>query len=79
VVTSFAPPGTATTAEFVDRCRQWGYIIGGQSGYLAEHRLVQIATMGAVTREDCQGLFERMKEEGGRMKEEALAAALIEG
>ena len=30
---------------------RWGFAIGGESSYLAERRLVQIATMGAVTRE----------------------------
>jgi len=58
VVTTFAPPGDESSEAMVDRCRQWGYVIGGQSGYLAERRLVQIATMGAMTREACAGLFE---------------------
>src|SRR5262249_10839842 len=58
VVTTFAPPGDESSEAFVARCRKWGYVIGGQSGYLAERRLVQIATMGAVTRRACAGLFD---------------------
>jgi aspartate aminotransferase-like enzyme len=61
VVTTFAPPGLETSATFVNRCLSWGFEIGGQSGYLAEQRLVQIATMGAVTRECVEPLFERLR------------------
>ena len=60
VVTTFAPPEPETSESFVERCRAWGYAIGGQSGYLAERRLVQIATMGAVTIEELAGLFEQL-------------------
>jgi aspartate aminotransferase-like enzyme len=60
VVTTFAPPEPEASESFVERCRTWGYAIGGQSGYLAERRLVQIATMGAVTIEELAGLFEQL-------------------
>ena len=60
VVTTFAPPAGESSEEFVDRCRSWGFVIGGQSGYLAQRRLVQIATMGAIRREDCTPLFEHL-------------------
>lgn len=60
VVTTFAPPEPETSESFVERCRAWGYTIGGQSGYLAERRWVQIATMGAVTIEEVAGLFEQL-------------------
>jgi aspartate aminotransferase-like enzyme len=60
VVTTFAPPEPETSESFVERCGAWGYAIGGQSGYLAERRLVQIATMGAVTIEELAGLFEEL-------------------
>jgi aspartate aminotransferase-like enzyme len=60
VVTTFAPPGAETCEQFVNRCRSWGYAIGGQSGYLAERRLVQIATMGAIRHEDLAGFFEHL-------------------
>ena len=60
VVTTFAPPGDEEPAEFVARCQCWGFAIGGQSGYLAERRLVQIATMGAITRDQCEPLFEQL-------------------
>src|SRR5262249_15856433 len=49
VVTTFTPPGEETSGAFAERCRSWGFAIGGQSSYLAERRLVQIATMGAVS------------------------------
>ncbi len=62
VVTTFAPPGTDTAASFVSRCRSWGFAIGGQSGYLAERRLVQIATMGAVTHEMFAPLFDHIEQ-----------------
>ena len=61
VVTTFAPPGLETSTAFVARCRGWGYAIGGQSGYLAEKRMVQIATMGAVTREMFSPLFDHIE------------------
>jgi aspartate aminotransferase-like enzyme/N-acyl-L-homoserine lactone synthetase len=62
VVTTFTPPGGDSAPAFVARCRRWGFAIGGQSGYLAKRRLVQIATMGAVTRDICAPLFERLEQ-----------------
>jgi aspartate aminotransferase-like enzyme len=61
VVTTFAPPEGETAEAFVARCHFWGYALGGQSGYLAERRLVQIATMGAVTRDLCAPLFSHLE------------------
>ncbi len=60
VVTTFAPPGEESSEAFVSRCRSWGFGIGGQSRYLAERRLVQIATMGAISREDFAPLFDQL-------------------
>jgi aspartate aminotransferase-like enzyme len=74
VVTTFTPPGTQSSADFVARCRGWGYAIGGQSAYLAERRFVQIATMGAVTREQVAPLFARL----GRRLARRWAMALAE-
>jgi aspartate aminotransferase-like enzyme len=62
VVTTFAPPGAESAASFVTRCRSLGFAIGGQSGYLAERRFVQIATMGAVTHEMCAPLFDHIEQ-----------------
>jgi|GEM_PF-60675 len=59
-VTTFAPPDGWTSEAFVDLCREWGFLIGGQSNYLAGRRLVQIATMGAITRDNMQPLLERL-------------------
>jgi aspartate aminotransferase-like enzyme len=61
VVTTFAPPAGESSESFVERCCFWGYTIGGQSGYLAERRLVQIATMGAVTRDALTPLFAHLE------------------
>jgi aspartate aminotransferase-like enzyme len=66
VVTTFAPPGDQTLDGFVAMCRSWGFAIGGHSGYLVKHRLVQIATMGAVTRAECEPLFEHLHRWLGR-------------
>ena len=59
-IATFTPPHEMTSMAFVDLCRRWGYLVGGQSGYLAERRLVQIATMGAITRAACAPLFEKL-------------------
>jgi aspartate aminotransferase-like enzyme len=61
VVTSFTPPGEESSEAFVDRCRGWGFDIGGQSRYLAQRRFVQIATMGAITADACAPLFEQLR------------------
>jgi len=61
VVTTFAPPGQESSKAFVDRCRAWGFAIGGESAYLAQRRLVQIANMGAVRREMFTGLFDHLE------------------
>jgi aspartate aminotransferase-like enzyme len=61
VITTFTPPGEEASASFVARCRGWGFAIGGQSQYLAERRLVQIATMGAVRRAECAVLFDQLR------------------
>jgi hypothetical protein len=45
----------------VARCLSWGFAIGGQSGYLRERGLVQIATMGALTCQDVDPFFERLE------------------
>ena len=60
VVTTFEPTETESSAEFVQRCRSWGFTIGGESAYLSQRRLVQIATMGAVSWEMVAPLFENL-------------------
>src|SRR5437773_12077004 len=50
VVTTFAPPAGESSEEFVDRCRSWGFVIGGQSGYFGQRRVVQVPSRGAVRR-----------------------------
>jgi aspartate aminotransferase-like enzyme len=61
VITSFYPPGRETSNEFVSRCLTWGFLIGGQSGYLAEERIVQIANMGSIKHEELEQLFENLE------------------
>jgi aspartate aminotransferase-like enzyme len=61
VITSFYPPGEESASDFVTRCETWGFLIGGQSGYLAEQRLVQIANMGAISQEELDRLFVRLE------------------
>jgi aspartate aminotransferase-like enzyme len=61
VITSFYPPGEESAPNFVGRCESWGFLIGGQSGYLAEQRLVQIANMGAISQDDLDRLFLRLE------------------
>ena len=41
-------------------CLDWGYQIGGESGYLRDRNWLQLATMGDVTLDDCQTLFDRL-------------------
>lgn len=60
VVTTFSPPEDEASETFVQRCRSWGYAIGGESAYLSHRRLVQIATMGAVEWEMFAGLFDHL-------------------
>src|SRR5262249_20114394 len=61
---TFAQRGKDSSEDFVARCRSWGYAIGGQSGYLAQRRFVQISTMGAVRREDLLGFFDHLEAMG---------------
>jgi aspartate aminotransferase-like enzyme/predicted N-acetyltransferase YhbS len=82
VITTFAPPGQQSSRAFVQRCRAWGFTIGGESSYLADRRLVQIATMGAITTELVAPLFEQLRRAAGRTRElepdRTAAAALAE-
>src|SRR5882724_499383 len=59
-IVTFSPPGGESAEAFVARCHEWGYAIGGQSGYLAARNWVQIATMGIATQEDVAPFFERL-------------------
>lgn len=58
VLTTFAAPGGLSATAMIERARQWGYAIAGESQYLARRSLVQIATMGAVTRRQVAGFFD---------------------
>jgi aspartate aminotransferase-like enzyme len=58
---TFAPPQGVSSSEFVELCRDWGYQIAGQSGYLAERGLVQIAVMGHVSEEQIEPLLTKLR------------------
>jgi aspartate aminotransferase-like enzyme len=60
-IATFNPPEGWESQAFVDLCRSWGFLIGGQSAYLSERRLVQIANMGPITGATCVPLFSRLE------------------
>jgi aspartate aminotransferase-like enzyme/predicted N-acetyltransferase YhbS len=60
-IVTFAPPKDESAEAFVARCREWGFAIGGQSGYLRERGQVQIATMGTLSRQDIEPFFARLE------------------
>ena len=57
---TIAPPQGVSSSEFVELCRDWGYQIAGQSGYLAERGLVQFAVMGHLTGDQIEPLLARL-------------------
>ncbi len=61
-IVTFAPTRGLSAPEFVELCRSWGYQIAGQSGYLAERGLVQIAVMGSVSARDVEPLLDKLAE-----------------
>jgi aspartate aminotransferase-like enzyme len=61
-IVTFAPPAGRTTAQFVQQCKDWGFQVAGQSGYLADRGLVQIAVMGAVTKAQIKPLLDKLTE-----------------
>ncbi len=61
VVTTFCPPLGLTADAFIQRCLDWGYQIGGESGYLRQKNWLQLATMGDVQLSDCRALFDRLR------------------
>ena len=60
-IVTFTPPGEESAADFVAKCSSWGFQIAGQSGYLAERGLVQIAVMGHVSEEEIEPLIANLK------------------
>jgi aspartate aminotransferase-like enzyme/GNAT superfamily N-acetyltransferase len=48
-IVTFAPPAGMTASSVVNRLMKAGFQIAGQSGYLAERDLVQVAVMGDIT------------------------------
>jgi aspartate aminotransferase-like enzyme len=62
VVMTIQPPQGVGAMELVERSRQWGYLIGGESGYLRDKNWVQLSTMGDLTRDDCEGWLSSMQQ-----------------
>ncbi|MFO0937473.1 MAG: aminotransferase class V-fold PLP-dependent enzyme [Gemmataceae bacterium] len=60
-IVTFTPPGNESASDFVAKCASWGFQIAGQSGYLAERGLVQIAVMGDITDEQLDPLIANLK------------------
>jgi aspartate aminotransferase-like enzyme/predicted N-acetyltransferase YhbS len=60
VVTTFSPPVGCTGDAFIQRCLDWGYQIGGESRYLRDRNWLQLATMGDVTEDDVNCVFDRL-------------------
>ena len=60
VITSFRPPTGQQQDEFLRYCSGLGYDLSGRSVYLRRRGLVQIATMGDVSRDDCRRFFEKL-------------------
>ena len=61
-IVTFTTPGGQSTADFVQKCKDWGFQVAGQSGYLADRGLVQIAVMGAVTKAQIKPLLDKLAE-----------------
>ncbi len=61
IITTVIPPRDLTVTEFVELCRSWGILVGGESGYLQKRGWVQIANMGDLSREDCESFFVRLE------------------
>ena len=60
VITTFKFRSRAGHDRFIDRCRDFGYAVGGQSGYLSRRNWCQLATMGELSIDDCRPLFDRL-------------------
>jgi aspartate aminotransferase-like enzyme len=60
VLTTFAPPQGLTARAMVERAAQWGFAIAGESQYLARRRLVQIAAMGATSRQEVAAFLDSL-------------------
>ena len=56
-MTTFEVPHGMTTPEFLSLAESWGYILAGNSSYLQDRRLAQIATYGEFQPENLAPLF----------------------
>ncbi len=71
VITSFAPPSGLSADSFASACRSIGFEVAHASGYLRRRGWAQIATMGAVDRDDLTRLFDGLARRLGRSKPDA--------
>ena len=60
VITTFRVGTNGTHDRFIARCRDFGYAVGGESGYLSRRNWCQVATMGELSIDDCRPLFDRL-------------------
>lgn len=60
VITSFKVGADPSHDRFIAKCREYGFAVGGESGYLKRRQWCQIATMGDLSIEDCRPLFDRL-------------------
>jgi aspartate aminotransferase-like enzyme len=58
VITTFSPPRGMTATELVARSRRAGFEIAGESQYLRDRGLLQIAAMGDVSLDQVRSFFE---------------------
>jgi aspartate aminotransferase-like enzyme len=59
-VVTFRPPPGRSAEDVLEACREWGFTLGGQSGYLRERGWLQLSAMGAVGLDHCKRLFEQL-------------------
>ncbi|MEX0676865.1 MAG: GNAT family N-acetyltransferase [Pirellulales bacterium] len=61
VLTTFSPPGGESALALVERSRAAGFEIAGESQYLSQRRVVQIATMGTTSRADVSAFCQYLR------------------
>jgi aspartate aminotransferase-like enzyme len=62
VITTFAPPRGMSATEVVARSRRAGFEIAGESQYLRDRGLLQLATMGDVSMDHVRSFFDHFEE-----------------
>ena len=60
VITTFDLGAKGMHGRFIERCRDFGYAVGGESGYLRRRNWCQLATMGDLSIDACRPLFDHL-------------------